>query len=526
MADPWDEWTLLSIDGGGVRGFASLLFLKALMREIARVEENDFLLSSILQDTPGADTKPGSSSFYPCDAVLPSGDPQNSPYLPCHYFDFIVGSGTGGLIALMLGRLRMTAYDACEQYIRFANRVYGRPRTFHCRRLPPLWAQETKYNTYSLDATIREISNAYDSDAHVGLKHTPLAAPSDICKTIVTACGKRTKSSREKTYLFRSYNHFANKETGSSHRNPSAASGDAIWEVGHATMAAPSYFEKLEIENLTFKHGGMRVNNATEDVLDELQVLESAQKPGVVVSLGTGARHHTSIGNGRIADLFASFTGFFASMVDTDKVHKRVKRRPELADCYFRFNDRSRDWNGVIMDQWIPTYESERKREPGQITMDRMANIVAKYLESGGQEEMAKCAEQLVRFRRRRLSANPDRWERFASVSTFTCPECPNIDSFTNRSEFKNHIEQSFHKSASFTLDNSRQAWSYHERRRSSLKIPDPYIGSNEYDVQWVGEQKWEYRTIFSHGNCNAEAAVKYVLRFNDLETLATVSLN
>ena len=62
---------ILSLDGGGVRGVSSLFILKEIMRQIAR-DKNE-------EDTP----------------------------LPCDYFDLICGTSTGGLIALMLGRLRM-----------------------------------------------------------------------------------------------------------------------------------------------------------------------------------------------------------------------------------------------------------------------------------------------------------------------------------------------------------------------------------------------------------------------------------
>ena len=62
---------ILSLDGGGVRGLSSLLILKEIMEEIQR--QNGSL------DTP----------------------------LPCDYFDLIGGTSTGGLIAVMLGRLRM-----------------------------------------------------------------------------------------------------------------------------------------------------------------------------------------------------------------------------------------------------------------------------------------------------------------------------------------------------------------------------------------------------------------------------------
>lgn len=61
---------ILALDGGGVRGLSSLLILQKLMDEIS--DKND--------------GKPG---------------------LPCEYFDLICGTSTGGLIALMLGRLRI-----------------------------------------------------------------------------------------------------------------------------------------------------------------------------------------------------------------------------------------------------------------------------------------------------------------------------------------------------------------------------------------------------------------------------------
>jgi Patatin-like phospholipase len=62
---------ILSLDGGGVRGLSSLLILREIMEEIGR--------QSKVEETP----------------------------LPCEYFDLIGGTGTGGLIAIMLGRLRM-----------------------------------------------------------------------------------------------------------------------------------------------------------------------------------------------------------------------------------------------------------------------------------------------------------------------------------------------------------------------------------------------------------------------------------
>jgi len=62
---------ILSLDGGGVRALSSLLIVREIMEEIQR-------------QTSAAETP-----------------------LPCEYFDLIGGTSTGGLIAIMLGRLGM-----------------------------------------------------------------------------------------------------------------------------------------------------------------------------------------------------------------------------------------------------------------------------------------------------------------------------------------------------------------------------------------------------------------------------------
>ena len=105
-ADPWARKNLLCLDGGGIRGYSTLLILRALMTKIAELEQ---------QDDPRSTT-----STYPCDPrprrpvrVCPTrvytvgmnGDPGNvhpSPpslcanYLPAHYFDYLAGTSTGG----------------------------------------------------------------------------------------------------------------------------------------------------------------------------------------------------------------------------------------------------------------------------------------------------------------------------------------------------------------------------------------------------------------------------------------------
>jgi len=70
---------ILCLDGGGIRGISSLYILKELMAQIER------------------------------DRLNGTQFPPPAPLRPCDIFDLICGTSTGGLIALMLGRLEMVS---------------------------------------------------------------------------------------------------------------------------------------------------------------------------------------------------------------------------------------------------------------------------------------------------------------------------------------------------------------------------------------------------------------------------------
>jgi patatin-like phospholipase/acyl hydrolase len=87
---PGDGIRLLALDGGGVRGLSSLMILRQLMVTIDR----------------------------------------DSPPKPCEFFDMIGGTSTGGLIAIMLGRLNMTVDECIQAYISLAGKVFEKKRTW------------------------------------------------------------------------------------------------------------------------------------------------------------------------------------------------------------------------------------------------------------------------------------------------------------------------------------------------------------------------------------------------------------
>lgn len=48
---------------------------------------------------------------------------------PCDHFDLICGTGTGGLIAIMLGRLRLDLETCKEVYVRMTRKVFETDKT-------------------------------------------------------------------------------------------------------------------------------------------------------------------------------------------------------------------------------------------------------------------------------------------------------------------------------------------------------------------------------------------------------------
>jgi len=55
--------------------------------------------------------------------LMATVDP-DAPPKPCDYFDMIGGTSTGGLIAIMLGRLRMTVDECIDAYTTLSDRVF------------------------------------------------------------------------------------------------------------------------------------------------------------------------------------------------------------------------------------------------------------------------------------------------------------------------------------------------------------------------------------------------------------------
>jgi patatin-like phospholipase/acyl hydrolase len=93
--DPDQGVNLLALDGGGIKGISTLIILQAIMERVKEYE---------------IETK-----------MNPSRDTRD----PVEYFHLAAGTSTGGIIALMLFRLRMSVQNTIDEYEKIGPKVFG-----------------------------------------------------------------------------------------------------------------------------------------------------------------------------------------------------------------------------------------------------------------------------------------------------------------------------------------------------------------------------------------------------------------
>lgn len=170
---------LLSLDGGGIRGVSELLIIDRMMKRIKQEQR--------LAEVPK----------------------------PCEYFDMIGGTGTGGLIALLLGRLRMSTEDAIKCYADFSQRIFSAKQI----------GRDGKFSANKLRDAIRGVVGRETGNADELMRDSR----PNTCKVFVVA---KLASSLDanRPILFRTYEHSSNVEC-------------QIWEAARATTATPTFFE-------------------------------------------------------------------------------------------------------------------------------------------------------------------------------------------------------------------------------------------------------------------------------------------
>ncbi|GAM82044.1 hypothetical protein ANO11243_000230 [Dothideomycetidae sp. 11243] len=289
---------ILSLDGGGVRGYSMLIILQELMHR----------------------------TFVEMEGRAPK---RHEIPRPCDHFDLIVGTGTGGLIAIMLGRLRLDIDTCKDVYVRMTRKVFETDKTF--AGIP---YRGTLFKASKLEEAIKECVSQHTIDGEEGNDTIAMAQPmspdtpgtsrgsfaaslqrsssvssrysqvgmspisprvgrwgnpnallydmrENRTKTAVTAIYKSTPKNGTAA-LLRSYDS----------RKESAPEFDCtIWQAGRGTCATGLAFKPIKIGQSIFIDEGNGRYNPAPQVLDEAVMNEwPGRDVAVFVSIGTGKR--------------------------------------------------------------------------------------------------------------------------------------------------------------------------------------------------------------------------------------------
>ncbi|EUC66976.1 nephrocystin-3 protein [Rhizoctonia solani AG-3 Rhs1AP] len=257
-------------DGGGVSGLSSLVILQELMKRVQT--------QLGLPDVPR----------------------------PCEMFDLIAGTGTGGIIAVLLGRLELRVENAIEAYQDIIREGFSESK----------YLSGETYKATNMENAIKRVVERYTGQVNT------MMINSGRCQTFVCAMQAENMTAGIPTPI-RTY-------TVPENDGPKCTIVQAL----RATTAMMGYFKPVIIDHsgaqTTYVDGGVGTNNPTVHMLDEAGRIFLDQSVSCVISIGAGHLHPIGI---RSRDLGARIAK------DTERVAQEMARRfQNTTDMYSRFN--------------------------------------------------------------------------------------------------------------------------------------------------------------------------------------------
>ncbi|CZR57037.1 uncharacterized protein PAC_06926 [Phialocephala subalpina] len=314
---------VLSLDGGGVRGLSSLHLLQAV-----------FTAAKITKD-------------------------------PWQVFDMIGGTSTGGLIAIMLGRLKMSIKECIDNYNEVMVKVF--PKV-----VSGAWnaGGGSRYEASKLEKAIREVVKK-----QLGNEEALLFDSSDNpCKIFVMAVKAKAGNNRGPVFL-RSY------------KNPNEMSelpNIKVWEAARAASAAPAYFDPIFVGGVKLVDGGLGANNPLGWLWTELLNVFGPSRPAnCFLSLGTGIAPNIGVENPSLFNMPSVIEAFASVATNSELIHILFRT---LINAYAPTPNSTKYWR---MNVGVPI--------PG--TVDSHGNVVQldNYQEIGGLDDVKKLEDLIAK---------------------------------------------------------------------------------------------------------------------------------
>ncbi|KAL6716128.1 hypothetical protein ACLMJK_005694 [Lecanora helva] len=295
---------LLSLDGGGIRGIAELVIIEELMHRVKGEEGLDEV--PILADR----------------------------------FDMIGGTSTGGIIAILLGRLRLSAADAINVYQNLAKDIFSEHKPKY---------KEGTYKASKLENVIKDVVKRYDNNRDADAKMYDEQLGDIQCRAFVCAASGADITHAAGPTLFRSYDVVKNKEDNCT-----------IWEAARATTAAPTFFKSITIgpqgAGTKYVDAGIGCNNPVQQVIHEARrVFGEDAHISCIVSVGTGQSESVRLAEqNALRKLFPTHLVEVLKKIatDTGKVAENMDRSYANAPGLYTRLDVDHGLGNISLDEW------------------------------------------------------------------------------------------------------------------------------------------------------------------------------
>ncbi|KAH8823104.1 acyl transferase/acyl hydrolase/lysophospholipase, partial [Flagelloscypha sp. PMI_526] len=245
--------------------------------------------------------------------------------LPCDVFDVIGGSGSGGIIALLLGRLRLNVEDAIECFIIIS-------QTIHTSGLSKN-SDKIRDCMQFVVACVLSLCRIFNSNTNA-LPHSEIFTRF-VCALPLAALKSSTKPVCFRNFRSRQHCSFSCK----------------VWEAACATTSYVGVFPPIRIgpplSAQKFVDAGIGYNNPAEIVVQETESLFPPSRHQIaVVSLGAG---HPGVETYRSHDvLWKSLLYDIAR--DCERTADRMASKRD--SYYFRFNV-AHGLQGIRLEDWV-----------------------------------------------------------------------------------------------------------------------------------------------------------------------------
>ncbi|KYQ91383.1 patatin family protein [Tieghemostelium lacteum] len=236
-------YRVLSLDGGGIRGIIECYILKELSKQLFGLPVNKF-------------------------------------------FDLIVGTSTGGLVALALTTTNITVDELTEKFCTKGKDIFKKTSFFS--RFSGVLFQNFKYTQFQRTPKKEVFTEILGSGKPLHL--SPKVAVTSVCNS----------DGSNKACLFASYR--------GKDPNINTIHDSTTVDAAEGTSAAPTYFPPFIFQGKEYLDGGIHNNNPCKVAYNQALTLWPNQKLDIIASLGTG--HYTNNKHKRSENLKN-----FASMV-------------------------------------------------------------------------------------------------------------------------------------------------------------------------------------------------------------------